>query len=1143
MTRTSLDHYQKEFPDCELTRTGVQGRPIHLQEFEVVLEYITAKPAIHFYIKRFSIGWSHGRQRISLGKKLNNDRAVSSLLQSAFKKANEVQMKSHSLEWADGGQPDNASIESQSNANSRSFPSQNALPDVGISQEFFVSQVPAARPEIENIGARDERHNLTYETEILGHLGSRSDRAKDDTVINNNDMNQHDTDIRASQRNFSDKMKEQPHDNKYNSKKADRSSTSGDHLYAPTSLSEGMPRVEATWDIHGFNGSANLDPPTGARVDENGVSKLRATMDVQGFAPEASNAVNSETEGTEAQTLVGANKQSERARRPNNLNPFYPDPWAGLSRIRSHDIRIPKDQKYLLEDKRCWVPPSPGMHIPRGHVPPSLLNSWNISMLRRNRLTQKKESTNPVSGTPFYEMSLSPSPGSGSEVDSEGEALSWSSSPVQHAVHNELPADSSPAQTRRAPERRSPSSANELNSRGTQPSQETGNRTSDSTKKKPGTPHKSTGEFIPNVQGSSHLYNEKAKTIPSESRHIASPQNSSDESDGSDDDSAMDTSVPCPLGVSSQNLQQASQSEQEITSSGPSLPDLPRQEQIQVLETPAANLSPLRPEGVETSDNGKDGTCAYSSQRRSSQSQIFNTYGSNEHEGKGHTSQEILNSSLEDETGSNIHVTGTQVSNENWSIQQPAPQSSSALVLDSPERAHLEASASLSVPTSQALPSQPSQPFSSSHEIPFTQSDDGIHDLSAQNPPRVAYSQNITEGPSVPTLKRTATKVEGEQSPPPKRHKPASLGDNQMGKGNEKQTPNTAMRRESYIKGPSKPVDALNAYEKFQSDYPAYSGDFTHFAELCSRLQALRAQGKLTRSFLWDDFMIMHLKEYQRYIEECDATDTKPLAYEDYFTSNFSKPSYRRRSLTASTIDLCAAQCAPPNRPSQTPRSSAMRGDVDSSFTQSLVNKFSHLHARSFGSPTENSHTSDGVNIAAIATNSPLRKSDRLSADQQQSNAAEEQPSRTDFVPSTPPFSTTGQGEATSYDKPAQNAHEIRNSDDEDTDLRMEKAHRAPSVDLGDESDVSASKQKSPGNEFETSSDKEDEAECINENWFESLRHIRPSGPVWSDGPNTPFKAWARADLNVLSERRRRGGRYLAVDECGVIQRYTTTNL
>lgn len=102
----------------------------------------------------------------------------------------------------------------------------------------------------------------------------------------------------------------------------------------------------------------------------------------------------------------------------------------------------------------------------------------------------------------------------------------------------------------------------------------------------------------------------------------------------------------------------------------------------------------------------------------------------------------------------------------------------------------------------------------------------------------------------------------------------------------------------------------------------------------------------------------------------------------------------------------------------------------------------------------------------------------------------------------------------------------------------MEETHSTASIELGDEGPSTISQEaRSDVREPETSSN----VEGVNEGWFASLRHLRPpTGPVWSDDPNTPFKLWARADQNVKAEVLRRGGRYRDVDNRGVIQRSST---
>lgn len=96
----------------------------------------------------------------------------------------------------------------------------------------------------------------------------------------------------------------------------------------------------------------------------------------------------------------------------------------------------------------------------------------------------------------------------------------------------------------------------------------------------------------------------------------------------------------------------------------------------------------------------------------------------------------------------------------------------------------------------------------------------------------------------------------------------------------------------------------------------------------------------------------------------------------------------------------------------------------------------------------------------------------------------------------------------------------------------MDETHEVASVELGDDEPSSAPAQLS-----DAESDAVSEADSFEEDWVEShMRRLQRSGPFWSDDPNTPFKIFARADANVLSERMRRGGVPLPVDENGVIQ-------
>lgn len=1063
-----------------------------------------------------------------------------------------IQAERHSAGLADEDQSDAASIRSQGNSNHHPLASQNTLPDAGTSQEAFVSQVPAIRhPEAPNLRPTDGQYHPIYKSNLLGRLGRQSEETKGGTGSNTGHVDQQHAVFQIPRQMVSQKLEQPPHSNTRASNEVGDSLAvaDGHELAAVLSPEIRLPGEITSAEIYGLNDGADPVLATGARVVDKNDTDARVGLEGRKRAPDDSNARSVERENTKSQADTEVTKQTEGTNLASKLTPGYSDPWAGLTRIRSHDIRIPEDQKWLLEDKRCWVPPSPGMDLPRGHVPPLLLEGWNKTMLQRKHFSQAKDSGHAISETPYpYEMSLSPSADSASDVGSEEGSLPWSSSPADHNTRNQLPADSSPARTRRVPKEAKFPNPNEDTAGDIQSLR--GPDTVDNIKESVLPEPEDAVKRDADPDDSSHPNHQQVNPSVLDSGNIAWPQDPVDGSDGSDSDLPMDTSVPCPLLGSSQQAQQTSQFEQETASSGHSLPGLAAQEQIQVLETPVADLGRLRANGVHSGGSRKDGAGEdYGSQQRSSQaaksspqSRISNTYGSNENGPKGHPSQEASNSSLEGEIGSNIHVMGTQVSNDNWPAQQTALQSPFTLVLDSSERKYRERSAPTSASASLAAPSQPSepsQPISSNLEIPYSQADGHGHGSGLQSSPRDSRSHNGTDIGRVHTLKRSASEIEDDHLSPSKRHKhvPQEGGHTNKSNGREPPNPDTATRRQGYIRGSAKPDDALLVHEKFQLHYPSYTGDFAHFTKLCSKLQSLRAMGKLQRSFLWDDFVIVHSREYPHYLEECYSTDTKPLGYEEYFTSNFSRPSYRRRSLTASAIDLCAAQYVRPDQSSEAPNLAAVHGEVGTSFTHSLVDKFSHFHAHSLGTPTQNSHSSVDVDHMTVATTSPHRDLD-AAVIEPKSDAVEDQSSGVSCVPPTPPADVTHQ--QVHHDEFAPNAHGPEDNDDQDLHVKMEDPHQAASVIPGEGTHEPASPQESPDNELEASGEPESEPDSPNENWFVSLRHLRPSGPVWSDDRNTAFKAWARADQNVLSERRRRGGRYLAVDEQGVIQRTTT---
>lgn len=1132
LTRDALKRYRSEFPDRELSKHGTKGYPMTLLDFEIVFEYSASKPEVHFYVKDFRIDWGHGRRSASFPKKITNDCRVFELLQAAFRAAKELHEGGDSPILADGNQSD-ASVSSQGNIRLRQRASREVHPDSGISQEAFASQVPTApQPAASNVIPTSDHEPLRKTAELLVHLGRCPKGLEGDTTASVNHMDRQGVNLQSSPRPAAEHKGQQLYNNRQGSKGVDDPlGLVDDQARRPATAPEIMPSCAATIDAgsRDFNSSADVEPSTAKIETGKDVNGAAAMQESQEFANEEPNTNRRDVEDTELRIDMGTFKRTETASSHNRLNQGYPGPWDGMTRIRTRDIRIPEEQKCLLESKRLWVPPPPGMDLPRGHVPPLLLDRWNKVAAQMNSFTQKRQSDRTGSGTPNCDIPPSRSPSS--QSDSERSQFSnWTATPPPCDPRNELPPDSSPVRARALRQTKSPS-ANKDNADESPLPRDIGRGTVGNV-----------GEDHHRVEhedalendapgDSSQLNNDLMAVIAPEPGKKACAERPGHESDD-ESDSVMDTSIPCPLGGATQQMQHTSQSEKNH--SCPSIPD-----PVQVMQTPAANIARLRSNGVTTNRGSSTKDGGRSSQERSSQagkwssqSRVVDTYGGNQHEGKGCRSQSRGTTiSSVDEAGSIIDVMGTQeASGVNQPAYQSTPHSQHGVFLDSSEARIRDESASVWSSTPQAVSSQP---FSSSREAPFSQADGDSRGLSIYSSSKETHPQDGFDKSQVPPLKRSAAEVE-DGHPSSKRHKSAIQENDLLRKravGGDRNS-DTPTRRQSYIIGSSELAGAVRAHEKFRSDYPSYSGDFAHFIELCHKLQCLRSGGKLTKSFLWDDFIIMHLQEYPGYLERCRAADAKSWDYEEYFTSTFSRALHKRRSLTASAIELGAAQYAPVAQPSRPAGLTPVRDGGDISSVHSPVNEPSHSRAHSHGTPPSGPIGADADHLPPTNLSQAHRNHD-TPVDERESNQVEKLSSSVRKGPPTLFFENTGP----EVNQESERGFGGSESDERDADVKMEEAHDTASIELGDDENPPSSPYEGPNNELEGSN----ETEGINENWFVSLRHIRPTGPVWSDDRNTPFKTWARADLNVKSERALRDWRYLSVDDRGVVQRTITS--
>lgn len=898
--------------------------------------------------------------------------------------------------------------------------------------------------------------------------------------------------------------------------------------------------------------------------------------------------------------------------KPSSINP-----WEGLIRISDHDITIPKDQAAFFDQKPCFIPPNTGEPTPQGHVPSTLLEQWNaIARRRHEELARKEREKTPPLAT--QESALS---GSESEDESDAsEALSWEESPPQSRHINLIPPESSPikqpslfrrpaasgdeneiclsqpaddksldmvttCQDASQPELNSTaiSSAPEASTH-RDPEETTANPQEPETLEQPAEParlaSKSPGAYMGDeiqrqlVHESQNSPKEKSPSPFS----VQAPENCSD------DESVMDTSFPQALDASSHPQPFDSQDGADIPSSDPSLSGVTARDHVQVAQTPAAENTRLCRDTVQIEHPPSDSQQASPENKTSSQSRIFNTYRPHGSHGMSDTSYETTNPSLRQSGDEPLQVdvmgTQTQKSNGNSLSQNtslPSHPSQTGVVLDSSGPMHRHQDPRLSgseVPPALISSSIPGVPPTSQFSQQTQDSLPIISSLDAH-----MMSSQVSPLKQVTSIARVQ-----EQAP--------STGSHHSTRGSAdfsrvpSGTPNldVVSRREYFVSNPNKYFDeARNVYHKFRDDYPCYSGDFTHFADLCAKLQAFRNDGlHLQRSYLWDDFIIGHLETYPRHIEECRSQGSTIPSYEEFFKDRFSAPRYKKRSLQPRGIEVSAAQSASINEAADNliqTEPARQSEAMATSFTGSLVNRLLNFHAHSPFEDALHNDLSDNalstafrgrrsspvLSISSSSSSVMIKEEGSSSSDDNESQMTSSQHSfldDEDIKPDPAFLDEFLQSSARVIDQDVDlpeieqpgNDNDVDMPSAEDTELDADleeeeedyddndQRHETASIELGDDdADLTVHLSRAESRLFcdTETADADDEEDSEPENWFHSLRHLRSPGPRWSDDPFTPFKLWARADQDVRVERRRRGGAKILVDENGVIRRPT----
>ncbi|KAK2767611.1 hypothetical protein FQN54_003769 [Arachnomyces sp. PD_36] len=622
-----------------------------------------------------------------------------------------------------------------------------------------------------------------------------------------------------------------------------------------------------------------------------------------------------------------------------NNRPAESDNGSRYKRLRMQDVRIAKDQEELI-DGDSWIPPPPGYPMPQGRVPAPLLKTWNDYRSRPRKTKQLScapVNTNNRSGMdggkfqsstkwtwtrrihfqdariPKDQQKLIDSPSSWVPPQS-GDRMPQGHVPIKylqewnenHRSLNEkhpdpsLPADGSLSEISGSQEQQL---LEDLQS-----SPHTSVAWSMSPERGPQRPNM----LLP--PDSSPEEEDPGSQVNSKSTHgngisTESPEQILPESGTGEDNAPVgetDTRVyklerdceethmhsSLPFASEPQTQPQGSDEVEEISSSGPVLPISASKGNsfTQVKQSPTVvSLGSRRTGHGSTKDTS-------SSQKIPSDPRIPATYDSRgindpqrpANEDQTSSSQDIpLNPGMvEVEVEATLlatyHDGAISRSNNNSHSSQTNP--SSAKVLDTPLEHHGNNSKS----------------------------------VAPQNDTRSMLSSEVQ------FLKRNRGNGESPAQTPSKRHK--SLGSLKLDDAPRSSSfgdisDSVVERRQAYMRRAGTPRGTTDIFEKFKQSYPDYEGSEKHFTSMCRKLQALRNQGKMAWSMLWDDFIIQQTTSYRKYVKICADEVEDWVSYEEYFVQHVTKPQFKKRSFTERDLKIVLSECGDPHAPNVSSKS------------------------------------------------------------------------------------------------------------------------------------------------------------------------------------------------------------------------------
>ncbi|PGH02356.1 hypothetical protein GX51_04664 [Blastomyces parvus] len=571
--------------------------------------------------------------------------------------------------------------------------------------------------------------------------------------------------------------------------------------------------------------------------------------------------------------------------RKTNIQTGQDDPWGQMVRIRRRDVTIRKDQEELIEMNESWFPPEPGKQAPQAHVPIRLLQKWNDMHRRRSSHETASACANLQSTNEDDDLDTDLLK---SSSESEVQYSDWTPTPPESSSHL-VPQDSSPPVINDSRIRPlSPVKASQKNivARGVE--DDLG--------------------YEPSIDP-----NSQKATGPSTATPI----------EGEDDDSDMEISPPKGLGNASQA--DGDPKGDDFISSITSLPPANKDSFTEVERTPYIQAGRRKTASAARSPKRIDRDSGQSYNKVSSDPLIPSTYDtrrlpvplepSASVSGK-HTQSVTQNSG----PASTERVSLLDCGSTDWdddSIAERQLLSSLDECAQNIYEEYLDASVTVRAP---ATTMNANKPTSNSLNVRGSQMEMNSTPLITGKRKRNGSSTKNSNLAKKPKISQSQTSRLNTRSPMERPMECRQIG---------------SERDQSCFGNDILSSKTEGVYNRFKRAYPDYAGSIEDFKQACDKLQRLREQDFMKRSFLWDDFVVRYPAYTLQHSYAEDFSHT--ISYENYFQKEVTKPQCRKRNLTARDLELVFADRENGHHVAET---SLTRNDTrGSSFVNLLSNK------------------------------------------------------------------------------------------------------------------------------------------------------------------------------------------------------------